>query len=127
MGQSAVIRPNETYAEEILKKNPHLWNLYQSGRFEIVQMFDSKEKKIILKEKSYSSDPKYTVTKYKIPMSLNNSASHGSSDDGHILLVSFSNEHIDPSQQIQIDSNHYVYEDVINRNYAHSVANQINY
>jgi hypothetical protein len=121
MGQSAVIKSNETYAEEILKKNPHLWKLYQSGRFEIVQMFDSRDRKIILKEKSYVSDPKYTVTKYKIPMSANNNISHGS-DDGHILLVSFSNEHIDPSQQIQVDSNHYVYEDVINKNYAHAVT-----
>jgi hypothetical protein len=98
----------EVSTEEILKKNPQLWDLYQSGRFEIVQSFDSRDKKIVLKEKTSKQDAKYTVTKFKVPVST----AQGS-DDGHILLVSFSNSQIEPNQQIQVESTQYTYDETI--------------
>lgn len=106
----------EVSTEEILKKNPHLWNLYQSGRFEIMQSFDLREKKIILREKSTKPDPKYTVTKFKVPVNT----THGS-DDGHVLLVSFSNSQIEPSQHIQIDNTQYTYDEAINKPIEHVI------
>ena len=106
----------EQNTEEILKKNPHLWSLYQSGRFEIVQMFDSREKKIILKEKSTKADPKYHITKFKVPVNT----SQGT-DDGHILLVSFSNSQLEQNQQTQVDSNHFAFDEVLNRPTEHVI------
>ncbi len=109
--------PNrEQNTEEILKKNSHLWSLYQSGRFEIVQMFDSREKKIILKEKSSQTDPKYQITKFKVPVST----AQGT-DDGHILLVSFSNSQLEQNQQIQLDSNHFAFDEVLKRPTEHVI------
>lgn len=107
--------------EEILRKNSHVWNLYQSGRFELIQSFDSTrgKNKIILKEKNGVPNPKYTVTKFKVPVSANNQGS----DDDHILLVSFSNSHMEPNHHIQVDSVPYTYEDVINKSYAHVFPN----
>jgi hypothetical protein len=110
--------PNSS-AEEIIRKNPNLWALYQTGRFELIQHLDGREKKIILKEKTNAPDPKFTITKYKMPVCLDSRSNH----DDHILLVSFSNSHMEPHQHLQVDSAQYQFEDVINKSYTKAIVN----
>jgi hypothetical protein len=129
--------PRNVNTEEILRKNEHLWTLYQTGRFEIVQNFDSREKKIILREKTDLPDQKFTIKKFKVPFANTNaitgtgttekngkevSEQRGGgvkeskeNDDGHILLVSFSNSQIEPNQHIQVDQTHYTYDEVVSK------------
>ena len=78
----------------ILKKNPEVWQAYQSGNFKVKEVFEDGNRRIILKEKGKKGeDYEYTVKKYKV--GLHHSKHHiVKEDEKNLLLVSFSSSSI---------------------------------
>ncbi len=84
--------------EDILRSNEEVWQAYQTGRFRVVTRFEDGHKKIILKEKASTDidDSEFIVRRYKVLVS---SPRNSRVKDDHVLLVSFSQRSLPPSQR----------------------------
>lgn len=82
--QSKGVRSSKVNIEDILKKNPHVWNAYSSGKFSVRDYYENSVRKIVLKEMNAHdrSQTGYNITKYRVRIRRGN-------DEDHILLVSF--------------------------------------